>query len=105
MLENKEELKSKIIYRASYRGSKEMDILMTSFVKSLIDKLDFSELKELDSLVNLDDQMLLDIKKNNFKGKKKLTKLINSLIFTVDLLIDNLDNKLADAWQYIQHLP
>ena len=76
MLENKEELKNKIIYRASYRGSKEMDILMTSFVKSLIDKLDFSELKELDSLVNLDDQMLLDIKKNNFKGKKKLTKLI-----------------------------
>tara|TARA_B100001540_G_scaffold231849_1_gene206059 strand:+ start:781 stop:1029 length:249 start_codon:yes stop_codon:yes gene_type:complete len=76
MLINKEELKNKIIYRASYRGSKEMDILMTSFVKSLIDKLDFSELKELDSLVNLDDQMLLDIKKNNFKGKKKLTKLI-----------------------------
>ena len=72
----KEEIKKKIIYRSSYRGTKEMDILMTSFVKSLIDKLDFSELKELDSLVNLDDQMLLDIKKNNFKGKKKLTKLI-----------------------------
>ena len=31
MLENKEELKSKILYRASYRGSKEMDILMISF--------------------------------------------------------------------------
>ena len=39
MLENKEELKNKIIYRASYRGSKEMDILMTNFVKSLIDNL------------------------------------------------------------------
>ena len=33
---NKEDLKNKIIYRASYRGSKEMDILMTSFVKSVI---------------------------------------------------------------------
>ena len=31
MSDNKEELK-KIIYRASYRGTKEMDILMTHFV-------------------------------------------------------------------------
>ena len=36
MSENKEELKNKIIYRASYRGSKEMDILMSNFVNSLI---------------------------------------------------------------------
>ena len=27
MLQNKEDLKNKIIYRASYRGTKEMDIL------------------------------------------------------------------------------
>ena len=37
---NKEDLKNKIIYRASYRGTKEMDILMTAFVKSLINDLD-----------------------------------------------------------------
>tara|TARA_Y100001970_G_scaffold53702_1_gene68047 strand:- start:1045 stop:1293 length:249 start_codon:yes stop_codon:yes gene_type:complete len=73
---NKEELKNKIIYRASYRGSKEMDILMTSFVKSLIDNLNFVELKELDSLVNLDDEILQDIKKDNFKQKIKLTNLV-----------------------------
>ena len=36
MSDNKEELKNKIIYRASYRGSKEMDILMSNFVKSII---------------------------------------------------------------------
>ena len=51
MLENKEELKSKILYRASYRGSKEMDILMTNFVKSLINNLNLEELKELNYLV------------------------------------------------------
>ena len=39
MSKNKEEIKNKIIYRASYRGSKEMDILMTTFVKSLINDL------------------------------------------------------------------
>ena len=44
---NKEDLKNKIIYRASYRGTKEMDILMIGFVKSIIDKLDVDHLKAL----------------------------------------------------------
>ena len=34
-----EQLKKKIIYRAQYRGTKEMDKLMSSFVKMYIDKL------------------------------------------------------------------
>ena len=78
MLENKEELKSKIIYRASYRGSKEMDILMTSFVKSLIDDLNFKELKELDYLVNLDDEILKNIKNNILSDNVPLTSLIKN---------------------------
>ena len=78
MLENKEELKSKIIYRASYRGSKEMDILMTSFVKSLIDDLSFKELKELDYLVNLDDEILKNIKNNILSDNVPLTSLIKN---------------------------
>ena len=41
MSQNKEDIKNKIIYRASYRGTKEMDILMIAFVKSLIDELVF----------------------------------------------------------------
>ena len=49
---NKEDLKNKIIYRASYRGTKEMDILMTAFVKSLIDDLDENFLKTLDTFVD-----------------------------------------------------
>ena len=76
MSENKEELKNKIIYRASYRGSKEMDILMSSFVKSLIKNLNLSELKELDSLVNLDDESLINIKNNVFNNKINITDLI-----------------------------
>ena len=42
MSDNKEELKNKIIYRASYRGTKEMDILMSNFVNSLIEDLNMS---------------------------------------------------------------
>ena len=78
MFENKEELKNKIIYRASYRGTKEMDILMTDFVKSLINDLNLTELKELDFLVNLDDESLINIKNNILNDKMSLTNLIKS---------------------------
>ena len=76
MLENKEELKNKIIYRASYRGSKEMDILMTKFVKSVINNLNLVELNELDHLVNLDDESLINIKNNILNDKISQTDLI-----------------------------
>ena len=78
MFENKEELKNKIIYRASYRGSKEMDILMSSFVKSVINNLNLTELTELDFLVNLDDEKLINIKNNILNDKVTLTNLIKS---------------------------
>tara|TARA_A100001015_G_C14527507_1_gene532799 strand:- start:41 stop:301 length:261 start_codon:yes stop_codon:yes gene_type:complete len=76
MSQNKEEIKNKIIYRASYRGTKEMDILMIAFVKSLIDELDFEYLKILDAFVNMDDETLISFKKKevliNFEDKKML---------------------------------
>ena len=78
MLENKEELKNKIIYRASYRGSKEMDILMTKFVKSVINNLNLEELNELDHLVNLDDESLINIRNNILNDKVSQTSLIKS---------------------------
>ena len=62
MSQNKEDLKNKILYRASYRGTKEMDILMINFVKSIINLLNYNELKELDILVNKDDELLKLIK-------------------------------------------
>jgi len=76
MLKNKEELKNKIIYRSSYRGSKEMDILMTGFVNSLINNLNLTELNELDLLVNLDDESLMNVKNNLLDKKMSLTNLI-----------------------------
>ena len=63
MLQNKEDLKNKIIYRASYRGTKEMDILMIAFVKSLINTLDIDNLIALDKLVNMNDESLISNKK------------------------------------------
>jgi len=78
MPDNKEELKNKIIYRASYRGSKEMDILMTNFVKSLVNNLNLDELKELNYLVNLDDEVLKNVKNNILIDNIQITDLIKN---------------------------
>ena len=78
MVINKEELKKKIIYRSSYRGSKEMDTLMTSFVNSIINDLDIENLLKLSELVNLDDENLYKLKyatENHFTNLDE--KLIN----------------------------
>ena len=76
MSQNKEDLKNKIIYRASYRGTKEMDILMTAFVKSFIDELNEDMLKILDTFVNMDDEILIAFKQkeslDNIKDKNLL---------------------------------
>ena len=49
---DKDILKKQIIYRASYRGTKEMDILLNSFVKKHINCLNTKELKQLERLMN-----------------------------------------------------
>ena len=57
-----DELKKKIIYRSSYRGTKEMDILLSSFVKDVINHLDNNELENLFNLLNIDDDNLYKFK-------------------------------------------
>ena len=55
---NKEILKKQIIYRSMHRGSKEMDLLLGSFVKKHINKFDSKELHDLDRLLFIEDEIL-----------------------------------------------
>ena len=55
---NIQDLKKKIIYRSSYRGTKEMDSLLSSFTRSVINELNYEELIDLSSLLELDDENL-----------------------------------------------
>ena len=55
---NKEILKKQIIYRSMHRGTKEMDLLLGNFVKKYIDKLDTNELKDLDKLLFIEDEVI-----------------------------------------------
>ena len=58
MIINIKDLKNKIIYRANYRGTKEMDKLLGSFAKIYINQLTDDELFLLSDLLNLDDENL-----------------------------------------------
>ena len=49
-------LKKKIKYRASYRGTKEMDLLLTSFISNIIDTLPYEKLKKLNEFLNNEDE-------------------------------------------------
>ena len=55
---NIKDLKNKIIYRANYRGTKEMDKLLGSFTNIYINQLTDDELTLLCDLLDLDDENL-----------------------------------------------
>ena len=55
---NTDVLKKKIIYRSIYRGTKEMDILLGSFVKKYMNILKDKELIYLSDLLKVDDENL-----------------------------------------------
>ena len=82
-MNNKLEIfKKKLIYRAGYRGTKEMDILLSSFVNKHINNLDDELLYELDKFLNFDDETILDfynynINKMNIKNNK-ISKIFKS---------------------------
>lgn len=74
-----EELKKKIIYRSSYRGTKEMDALLSSFVKKVIKSLNTNDLLKLDRLLDIDDDNLYkfkcDVKTSIVIPNNKINKL------------------------------
>mgnify|MGYP002525041121 FL=1 len=77
MNSNKQNLINKIIYRSQYRGTKEMDIFVSSFVKSIIDSLSIDDLKDLDTLVNMNDEDISKISKNEMSFENnKLSRLL-----------------------------
>ena len=61
MSQNIEDLKNKIIYRASYRGTKEMDMLMKAFIKHILNGLDHSKLQVLDEFIKFNKVFGVDI--------------------------------------------
>ena len=80
-----DELKRKIIYRSNYRGTKEMDILLSSFVESIINHLNKEELENLLNFLNIDDDNLYKYKqglKTEVQvSDNKITRLFKDYIY------------------------
>jgi len=78
MPDDTEQLKKKIIYRSSYRGTKEMDILLSSFVNEYVDKLNLNDLNNLYEFLKIDDVELYNIKNYKLDHLKiKKNKIFN----------------------------
>ena len=72
--------KKKLIYRSNYRGTKELDILLSDFVKKHIDKFDESQLHELDKFLDYEDEIILNYYRYG-KVEKKIDENKISKIF------------------------
>ncbi len=72
MSEELEIFKKKLLYRASYRGTKEMDILLTKFVKKYLNVFSHEQLKQLEKFLEFEDEIIY-----NFYNFDKVKKDIN----------------------------
>jgi len=85
MIINIKDLKNKIIYRANYRGTKEMDKLLGTFTKIYINQLTDDELPLLCNLLDLDDENLYKLNRGmdlTIKIKSnKVTKLFQNYVY------------------------
>ena len=77
---NIDELKKKIIYRSNYRGTKEMDKLLSSFTKKYINKFEIDDLNDLEKFLNIDDTNLYNFY-NGFKTNKEIKENKISSLF------------------------
>ena len=72
--------KKKLVYRAAYRGTKEMDILLSSFVNKYINLFNENQLLELDKFLNFEDELILNFYHHNII-EKQIDKNKVSIIF------------------------
>ena len=75
-------LKKRLLYRASYRGTKEMDILLGQFVKKYIDEVNEAYLNELENFLKYEDEVIFnfyqqDIIKENI-DQNKVSKIFKN---------------------------
>ena len=80
-----ENFKKRLIYRSQYRGTKEMDKLIGSFVKKNINYFNISQLKELEKFLSIDDDTLYKFYNNQIETIENIDndfiKLYKSYIF------------------------
>ena len=80
-----DKLKKRLIYRSQYRGTKEMDKLIGTFVKQNINTLNSHELLDLEKFLEIDDDILYkfyngEITETNI-GENKIISLFKNYTY------------------------
>ena len=75
-----ENLKKKVLYRSNYRGTKEMDILLSRFVNKHINNFTVDDLKNLNKFLDISDDELSNFYLNN-KSTREISNNPISKIF------------------------
>ena len=74
--------KKKLIYRSNYRGTKEMDILLSEFVRKNINKFNKAQLNELDKFLDFEDGIILKYYQHGIAekniDKNKISKIFKN---------------------------
>ena len=89
MTKKLELFKKKLLYRASYRGTKEMDILLSSFVKKHVNLFTESQLIDLEKFLDFEDEIIL----NYYNFDKILLEELSIFLDFDDEIIFNFYNK------------
>ena len=80
-----EKLKKRLIYRSQYRGTKEMDKLVGSFVNTYINNFDSEKLNQLEKFLTIDDDSLYKFYNNqldNIEGaNRELLRLFKTFVY------------------------
>jgi antitoxin CptB len=80
-----ENLKKRLIYRSQYRGTKEMDKLVGSFVNTYINNFDSEKLNKLEKFLNIDDDNFIQIYNNQLDyiegANEELLRLFKTFVY------------------------
>ena len=75
-------IKKKIKYRAEYRGIKEMDLILSGFIKKYLDILNYNELMDLYEILQKDDDIIFkwysDKNHTNVIPNNRVSKLLKN---------------------------
>tara|TARA_B100001769_G_C22040353_1_gene559119 strand:+ start:338 stop:601 length:264 start_codon:yes stop_codon:yes gene_type:complete len=82
-----ETYKKKIIYKASHRGSKEMDILLGNFINKYVELFNKNELQQFDLILDNDDDDIYQW----ILGKSDIPNEYQNRVFS--LLLNNTQNQ------------
>tara|TARA_B100001029_G_scaffold165204_1_gene156686 strand:- start:50 stop:307 length:258 start_codon:yes stop_codon:yes gene_type:complete len=85
MSEDIELLKKKIVYKSSYRGIKELDIILRSFVSKYLNKLNFEELTDLFDFLDNNDEDIYKFKQGIKTNKKIKNNNVTNLFKKFEL--------------------